>query len=139
MRLLSLTIYTLGYFDELRKLITENACFLCTGQGEVCGYRYVSCCFNEFGIMEIVKIMEDIIIDQNPLVKSSPKIESLVKESILRPAEIKNAFNLMKYIGGSNELVLEGYVRFMMSECNNEINVKLYSLVKKMCCFEKRK
>ena len=82
----------------------------------------------------LAELLEDIILDNNPIVRSSHRIYQRMKEIIFigeRPVLQKD---LQVLLAQNETLHIEGYIQFRMQKYENKVNNILYAIVKRSLC-----
>ena len=104
--------------------------------GEIIDGRFsVDCLINPTDlifIQELMALLTDIALRENPVYKHSPKLRLLAED--LRTTALYHSLigGLIRFLKHSRDLHLEGYVAFRMTEYRHKLDILSYSLIKKM-------
>jgi hypothetical protein len=87
--------------------------------------------YNFLVIRDLTLLIEEIVLNSNPIVKNSNKIKEVVRVAIFEKNRNKINEDLYNTINKASALSIDGYIDFKLQWHVNEINNILYYLVKK--------
>jgi hypothetical protein len=93
---------------------------------------YISFAYDESKARHILHMLETIIIDENPVIKNSRKLCTIIRDLVFKDVEGELISALNQFVGENGNLIIEGYIKFRLWEYSYAVNVTLYSIVKKL-------
>ena len=81
---------------------------------------------------DIIILLTNIAINENPIYKNSPKLQSMARDLHNTGVYVNLQKALIHFMKQNQNLHLEGYVNFRMSDYHEKLDMMSYSLIKKM-------
>ena len=90
------------------------------------------CAHDAMDVDALAQLLEHIAILRHPVYRHSPKLTDIALE--LRHTKIHetNVKQLTQYLHENDKLHLEGYTTFRMADFSHELDMRLYSIIKRM-------
>lgn len=126
----AVTISTKLYYQEMMDFFIGDCVKVCQ-RGNI---YFFTVHFQQFHLGILAELLEDIVLDNNPIVRASHHIYQRMKELIFicqRPALQKDLHGIISL---GQPLYLEGYILFRMQKYERQVNDILYAAVKRSLC-----
>ena len=121
-----LTILTQEYKDTLEEFI------LLKGILKNGGIYKLVCPKSKLNTDSLARLLEHIVIQGHPVYGHSPKLADMALDLLHTKLHKANLEALSRYLEENDQLHLEGYATFRMTEYRNQLDVMMYRLVKKL-------
>lgn len=124
----TLTINTNSYANELSKYFEQiNE----VEKGNTNSVEFYRLPLKNLDTVEFSKMLENIILNKNPIIQSSTKLFFVIKEIVFAKDHFYIIKNLENYFLYNDTLNVDGYINFTLYEYSIKIDYILYSIVKR--------
>ncbi|MCL2572012.1 MAG: hypothetical protein FWE11_06375 [Defluviitaleaceae bacterium] len=129
-----LTIHTYKYKDLIINFADDNDIAVRSTSSSKCGLFSIHCLIkpNDSFIEGFMELLITIALEENPIFNQSPKLRSMADDLRSTPLYVALSKDIKTFIKKNNNLHLEGYVTFRMTEYGETLDLMSYTLIKKM-------
>ena len=131
-----LTICTMTYMRELTDFYVRDEQERIIEKHETDGALFIIVPESHFNAPLMMELMQDIILDSNPVVSGSTLLFYRLKRLLFGLDDGRQTEALRQYARLAGYLNVEGYVRFRLSHYENMLSSILYAVVKRNLCIE---
>lgn len=102
-----------------------------TRRGQRSGEYFIVIPENALQAGPFLEMMQDIVLEENPVVKGKSKLTAALKCMVSESARLSMTAELEGYVRDHDRLHIEGYIRFRLATYEYLISGILYSIVKR--------
>ena len=104
--------------------------------GENAGELYISLQRRELRLDSLAELFEDILLNQDELLATSPRLYEHVRTKVFSPARKEIERDLFEFISANSAVSVDGYVAFRLNQYPQKIRNTLYAIAKRMIYVE---